>query len=220
MSKSDLAVVVDDREPAAVVRAVRNHPEVEAVEVARLPAADIAVGDAGFERKTPADYVTSVVGPTGTDIYDQVEKMNEAYAHSYVLLEGDLADAEAVRPGVAPASIRGSLASLTARYDTPVVPCSDREGLVDVAVRIGRKHAGAPGPRRLPPSAVAGRTEPTVKRMYGCIEGVGPETASRLYAAFPTVERLVAASHAELLAVEGVGEKRADAILRAIRAEG
>lgn len=218
-SKPEFTVVVDDREPATVVRAVRNHPEIEAVETARLAAGDVAVGEVGFERKTPADYVTSVVGPTGTDIYDQVEKMNEMYAHSYVLLEGDLADAEAVRPGVAAASVRGSLASLTARHDTPVVPCSDRERLVDVAIRIGRKHSGAPGPRRLPPSAVAGRTEPTVKRMYGCIEGVGPATASRLYEAFPTVDRLVAASRAELLAVEGVGEKRADAISRAIRAE-
>jgi len=172
--------VVDDRESRGVVRAVRDRLGADAVDVSRLPAADIAIGDVGLERKTLADYVNSVVGSSGTHLYDQVAKMSEAYAHAYVLLEGDLADAEAVRPGVVPESVRGSMASLTARYGAPVILCSDREPLVDVAVRIARKHGTGPSARRLPPSAVAGRTEPTAKRMYGCIEGVGPSTADAL----------------------------------------
>jgi len=202
-----------------VVRAVRDRLGADAVEVSRLPAADLAVGDVGFERKTLADYVNSVVGPSGTDLYDQVAKMSEAYAHAYVLLEGDLADAEAVRPGVAPESVRGSMASITVRHATPVIPCSDRERLVDVAVRLARKHGSDPGARRLPSSAVAGRTEPIAKRMYGCTEGVGPTTADALYEAFPTVESAVAATREQLLAVDGVGEKRADAIRAALRGE-
>ncbi|MFC4550005.1 MULTISPECIES: ERCC4 domain-containing protein [Halorussus] len=209
--------VVDDREPSDVVRAFREHPDVASVEVRRLPAADIAVDGIGIERKTVADYVSSALGPTGTVLRDQVEKMTEAYDHTYVLLEGDLRDVGEHWPDLNPAAVHGSMASFAARYDTPVIPCSDRERLVDVAVRLIRKHAEEPSARPLPVGAVTGRTEPTAKRMYGCIEGVGTRTADALYEAFPTVESLVAADRDDLLAVEGVGEKRADAILAALR---
>jgi len=78
-----------------------------------------------------------------------------------------------------------------------------------MAVRIGRKHAEEPSTRALPTGSVAGATEPTAKRMYGCIEGIGPTTAMALYEAFPTVSALVDASREDLLAVDGIGETRA-----------
>ncbi|MFC7196504.1 helix-hairpin-helix domain-containing protein [Halosimplex aquaticum] len=85
-----------------------------------------------------------------------------------------------------------------------------------MAVRLARKHAEAPSTRPLPTSAVPSRSEPVAKRMYGCIDGVGPTTAAALYEAFPTVESLLAADESELLAVEGVGATRAAAIRAAL----
>ncbi|MFB6129888.1 MAG: ERCC4 domain-containing protein [Salinigranum sp.] len=211
-----VVVLVDDREPPAVVRTLRDHPEVERVEVERLSAGDIVVGDVGFERKTPADYVRSAMGRTGADLRSQVERLAAAYPHAYVLLEGDLPAENVPGSGVTAAAVRGSIASITARLGVPVLPCSDRPRLVDMAVRLGRKHAEVPSPRPLAAGAVADTREPTAKRMYGCIDGVGSETAARLYAAFPTVESLVAATRADLLAVEGVGPKRAAAIRAAL----
>jgi ERCC4-type nuclease len=209
-------MVVDDREPSALVAALGEHPDVAAVAVRRIPAGDVAIGPVGVERKTSADYLSSALGPTGTDLREQVRKLRDAYEHAYVLVEGDLRDVEAVRPGVAGASVRGSMASITARLGVPVVPCGDRERLVDMAVRLARKHTEEPGRRPLSPSAVTGRDEPTAKRMYGCIDGVGPGTAKALYEAFPTVASLAAATEEELLAVEGVGERRAAAIRDAL----
>lgn len=211
-----VSVVVDDREPPSVVAAVRAHTDVAAVEVRRLAAADIAIGAVGFERKTSADYLGSALGRTGSDLREQVRGMREAYEYAYVLVEGDLRDVEAVRPGVADASVRGSIASITARLGVPVLPCGDRERLVDMAVRIARKHTEDPSRRPLTPSAVSGRDEPTAKQMYGCIDGIGPGTAEALYEVFPTVESLVAATTEDLLAVDGVGEHRAEAIQAAL----
>ena len=213
-----ISASVDDREPAAVVRAVREHSDVGDVDVVRLAAADVVVGTVGFERKTLRDYVNGVASRSGPNLERQVEKMREAYEHAYVLLEGDLRDVDALPTGVSPAAIRGSMASITARRDTPVIPCSDLELLVDVAVRIGRKHTEDPSRRPLSPGSVTRRGEPTAMRMYGCIDGIGPALAEALYEAYPSVEALLSADPDELARIDGIGERRARKIHAALRA--
>ncbi|WP_435176605.1 ERCC4 domain-containing protein [Halorussus sp. AFM4] len=236
-----LTVAVDDREPAGVRRAVEAHADVTAVEVRRLPAADFAVLDGaadaadgtggaerparrvdarvGIERKTVDDYVGSALGTSGTDLREQVAKMADAYDHAYILLEGDLADVGADRPGLDSAAVHGTMASFAARHDTPVIPCSDRERLVDVATRLLRKHGEAASARPLPGGTVTGYSTPATKRLFGCIEGVGPATADALYEEFPSVEAVLAATPDDLREVEGVGEKRAAAIRETLRGE-
>ncbi|WP_049927626.1 helix-hairpin-helix domain-containing protein [Halopiger goleimassiliensis] len=214
-----VAVTVDDREPSVVTAAVRSHPDVTTVDVDRLAAGDVAIGAVGIERKTPRDYVTGVASRSGTDLHEQIERLAAAYDHAYLLLEGDFADLESLRTAVSPEAIRGSMASITARHGVPVVPCTDRTALVDYAVRLGRKHVEDPSSRRLPVGSVPNRREPTTKRMYGCIDGVGPELAARLYEAYPTVADLLEASPAELTALEGIGETRARRIYEAFRTD-
>lgn len=210
-----LAVVVDDREPAAVADAVRAHPDVESVASRRLDAGDVVMGDVGVERKTLSDYVSTLIGRRAPDLRDQVRRLSEAYEHSYVLLEAELpADGD---EGVPASAVRGSAASITARLGTPVIPCSDRDRLVDMAVRLGRKHVEDPSTPALPNGSVTALDAPTAKRMYGCIDGVGTDTAGRLYEAYPAVEDLVAASPEELMAIDGIGPKRAEAIHSAFR---
>ncbi|SEP62271.1 ERCC4 domain-containing protein [Natrinema salaciae] len=215
-----VAVTVDDREPAGLVEAVRRHADVTEVRVERLASGDLAIGSVGFERKTPRDYVTSAVGRAGSDLTDQVERMATAYDHSYVLLEGEFADLESLRTTVSPASIRGSMASITARQGVPVVPCTDRRRLVDFAIRLGRKHAEDPTTDRLPVGSVPSRREPTTKRIYGCIEGIGPELAATLYDRYPSVEALLEAGREDLTRIDGIGEVRANTIAAAFRTDG
>ena len=174
-------------------------------------------GTVGIERKTVDDYASSALGTTGTDLREQVVKMTDAFDHAYILLEGDLSEVGARRPGLNAEAVHGTMASYAARHDTPVVPCSDRRRLVDVAIRLLRKHTEDPGSRPLLGGTVTGHATPTTKRMFGCIEGVGPKTADALYEAFPSVETLLEATREELLSVDGVGEKRADAIFETLR---
>lgn len=212
-----LSVVVDDREPSAVAEAVRAHADVDAVESRRLAAGDLVMEDVGVERKTLPDYVSTLLGRSAPDLYDQVRRLSEAYPHTYLLLEDELpADGD---EGVPAAAVRGSAASITARFGTPVIPCSDLGRLVDMAVRLGRKHVEAPSTPALPNGSVTALDAPTSKRMYGCIDGVGPDTADRLYEVYPAVVDLVAASPEELMRIDGVGPKRANAIHAAFRGE-
>jgi ERCC4-type nuclease len=212
-----ISALVDDREPATVVHAIQAHPEVAATEIRRLAAGDLVVGEAGFERKTIADYASAGMGRSTPDLESQVERLAEAYTHAYVLLESDLPTDDDIDGGLPAAAIRGSMASITARFGVPVLPCGNLAGLVDMAVRLGRKHAEDPSPRPLDPGAVTDRREPTVKRMYGCIDGIGPEMATRLHEAFPTVATLAAAPREDLLAIDGIGPKRVAAIEAVLR---
>lgn len=212
-----VAATVDDREPDGVVQAVRDHPDVAEVTVRRLDAGDVVVGSTAVERKTLRDYVSSVMGRSGPDLEDQVGRMADRYDHAYVLLEGNMVDVESLRTGIPPEAIRGSMASITARSGACVVPCSDRRRLVDYAIRLGRKHLEEPSARPLPTGSLPSRREPTAKRMYACIDGIGPELAGALYEAYPTVAELAAARRDDLTDVAGIGEERARTILSVLR---
>lgn len=218
-----VAVVVDDREPDAVVDAVRSHDDVSETTVRRLAAGDLVAESVdeggpptvGVERKTPTDYSRSAFGSHGVSLRDQLAGLTATYDHGYLLVEGEIPGMEAAT-GLAPAALRGSIASVTARTGVPVIPCSDRERLVDVAVRLFRKHREEASDDPLPVGAVSSRNEPVQKRMYGCIDGIGPQLAGALYEAFPTVAALAAADREALLAVDGVGASRADAVREAV----
>lgn len=205
-----VVVAVDNREPAIVVNTVREHPDVDAVETHQLDAGDLVIGTVGIERKTLTDYASALIGRTDPDLYDQIRRLTDAYAHSYLLLEDQFpADGDDRVPATA---IRGSAASITARLDTPVIPCSDRHRLVDMAVRLGRKHAEEPSVPALPQGSVTAVDAPTVKQIYGCIDGIGPDTADRLYEHYPSIPALMAATPEELLAIEGIGPERRKSI--------
>lgn len=210
-------VRVDDREPVDVIESVRDHADVASVAVERLDSGDLVVGSAAIERKTLRDYVSGIASRSGTDLEDQVQRMTVRYDHAYVLIEGDMGDLDRLDTGVAPEALRGSMASVTARFGAPVIPCTDRRRLVDYAIRLGRKHLENPSRRPLPVGSVPSRNEPTAKRMYGCIEGIGPGLADALYEAYPTVAELMSADREALTAVEGIGETRARRILAALR---
>lgn len=210
-----LVVEIDDREPTGVIESVRARPDVDRIRVCRLDVGDVVIGDVGIERKTLRDYVRSLIGRGRPDLYDQVRRLCDRYPHRYLLLEDEFpADADQTVPSSA---VRGSAASITARYRTPVIPCSDRDRLIDMAVRLGRKHTEEPARRSLPYGSVTELEAPVAKRMYGCIDGIGPDIADHLYRAFPTVIEVATATREELQTVEGIGPKRADAIHRAFR---
>ncbi|XVH32034.1 ERCC4 domain-containing protein [Haloferacaceae archaeon DSL9] len=214
-----VSIVVDDREPAGLVEALRAHPDVREVTVDRLAVGDIVIGDVAFERKTLRDYVSGVAGRAGVDVADQLARLSAEYDRAYLLLEADLADAETLRTAVSPASVYGSIAAIVARHGVPVIPCSDQRRLVELAVRIGRKAVEAPSAKSLPVGSVPSRSEPTAKRMYGCIDGIGPQLAATLYEAYPTVESLVSASPDEIRRLDGVGETRARAVYEAFHGD-
>lgn len=204
----NVKAVLDIHEPTKLQECLQANPEVEDVKLAMLPSADISIGGVGFERKTWSDYVNSMKSGR---LEEQAAKM-ASYEEAYVLVEGDMSGSQGLtHSGMSDASIRGHMASLTAREEYPVravLPCSNMALLADTAVRLARKHTEEPSSEYLPTGTV-GVDEPEGKQMWGCLPGVGPELANRLWNGIGSPMYL--AGHAKdirldtLKAVDGVG---------------
>lgn len=225
MTKEQVSPVLDLNEHAmnpAFHTLLQQHDDVLDVSVADLDAADLVIGDVGFERKSWSDYASSMMDDRFTE---QKEKLVE-YDHAYVLVDGGLDESDDLtHTEMSGASIRGHMASLTAREDDKVravVPCSNLALLVDVAVRLARKHSEDPT-RSYIPTGVHAPDVPVGKRMWGCFDGVGPELADRLYEEHGGPLDLVQLAEApsinlreELTKIEGIGEDLSYDIVRQI----
>lgn len=194
------------------------HPDVDSIDMSeRLPAGDIELLGVGFERKTISDYVASMEDGR---IDEQVVKLSQVYDESYILVEGDLAGTENMFSGMSGTSIRGSMASVTARDNgvNAVIPCSTIELLADMATRLARKHVEESDKKYLPTHDLQDNDAPVEMKMYACIDGVGPETAESLYEKYPVPAFLCKMSSVEKLTeIDGIGEKTAKKVLVAFR---
>lgn len=221
MTKEKAEVVIDVHEPDSLMSAFLFHEDIEDVITPEggLESADVIVNGVGFERKTPSDFASSVTGDE-RNIYDQVQRMTEMYDESYVLLQGNLEDFEKLEHSdLPPKSLRGATASTTARY-CPVIPCGGSyyeneakslELLVDMAMRIGRKHSEDAGHHFMKTTS-APDDAPFIQKMLASIDGVGPELSKDIAAVFPTPESVMQASVEDFRAVEGIGSERAKKI--------
>lgn len=218
-SKETVKVTVDSREKNVdeYIGIFIDHDEVDEFDVAELDSADMAIEGIGFERKTPSDYATSITDQDD-HLESQIERMKEQYEACYVLLDGDMSDWDSLSNSrMKGKSIRGFAASRTARDGVPTIPCSDLETLIDYAIRQARKHIEDPSSGSLRvQSSVEKKTEPVVKRMYGCIEGVGSDTANSLHMIYPSLEDALNASQSDFETVDGVGPKTAEKIYEAL----
>lgn len=213
--------VVDVHEPTEVKAKVYAHQDVDDWLEIDLSSADLIVNGVGFERKTPADFASSM---TEDRLDQQVRKLADAYDRAYILIEGSLDDfADLSHTRLKPTSAYGKAASVTVRHGIPVIPTGGDPGtgtakalLVDYAVRIGRKAVEQPSSAFIP-SPDVGEDFPLGTRLWACYDGVGPARAQDLYERFGSPPDLVSdadpGSYAEMLTtVDGIGQKTAESI--------
>jgi ERCC4-type nuclease len=216
MAKEQVEATVDVHEPTGVVEAVMEHDEVESFTLDALDSGDIVIGDTAFERKTPEDFASSMLEEDNR-LTDQVERMVEQYDNVYVLVEGTLTDFDYLtHTNVESQSLRGFAASIEARYGVGVKFCDTRPLLVDMAVRLARKHTEDPS-RELRVDSSVEKDAPVVMRMVACVDGVGADTAEKVYAQYDSIPMLLdAIGNEELDSVDGVGPKTAENIRDAL----
>lgn len=217
MSKKQVEVIIDLNEPPEITAAVDDHPEVENYKFDDLPAADLEIAGIGFERKTPNDYVGSLKDGR---ITEQTEKLGQRYDHAYILYEGSMVETEdPFKSAMKGKSVRGSMASLSVRENSGinhVIPCGNRELLVDCAIRWARKHIEDSDKQYIPTPDVGFEAD-EVEMMYACIPGVGPEMARRLRSEYPTMRSLIENGDLESLQeIEGIGVERALTIIETL----
>lgn len=227
MAKKQVEVHVDWREErgSSVLESAKDHEEVSDVSLVELDVGDIEIHEADgegvvvFERKDVPDFAGSMTD-SDDHLRDQVERLEEATdAPARVLIEGDMEDFESLQhTRVAPQSLRGFTASLEERNGAKVKFCSDLDTLIDYAIRAGRKQF-EDGSSSLRVESAVKKSEPFEKRVYGCVSGVGPSMADKLYDVYPTLPSALAATSDELKEINGVGDATAEKILDSLNGE-
>lgn len=170
------------------------------------------------ERKTPSDYASTLMGKEGTRLDEQIQKLVDHDGPAYILIEGNQEDLRSLTgTNINAESLVGSVASTDVRYLDGVRFCSDADGLVDMAIRLARKHVEDPSTSSLQASTVD-KEAGFVKRAFGSLDGVGPETANILERRYRSLAEALSADVEDLTEIDGIGEKRAKSIHRQLHA--
>jgi ERCC4-type nuclease len=205
----EVVVVADVRERGSGVLAHLEGWAAVRLETAHLSVADFLLGDGvAVERKSARDFVGSILDRR---LFDQAERLVEAFERPLLILEGDPLETEI---GVHPNAIRGALAHLAVVRRLPVLPSPGPEGTADLLVAIARQvQAGGAGERPRAPAkrraaSLAGRQE----AIASALPGVGPVLAQRLLSHAGSLAGLAASAPPRLREVPGIGPRRADAL--------
>src|SRR5438876_3621180 len=108
-----IPLVVDSNEPEDIPERLRELG-VE-MEVRKIAPGDYVLGAVGIERKTLYDFFNSMVRKR---LFEQVQRLRDAYPQPLVILEGDLAEISTFR---SPQAILGALLVLETTERVPVL---------------------------------------------------------------------------------------------------
>lgn len=211
-----LHVTIDSREDDIVNlgSAFSEYDSIESWDVSMMDVGDIAVGDdVIIERKETSDYASSLLDGR---LFKQAEMLSRDERTAFILIEGNLSDFNSLRhTRVLESSLMGSMASIMQRYQVPIIPCSDRERLVDLSVRLGRKVIETPSHNT--EVEKEDKSLPTTVKLYSSIPSVGRQRAWNLYDYYDSVESLLSASIEDLKGIEGFGQTTAENVYQSLR---
>src|SRR5207249_6600404 len=118
-SRVRIPLVVDSNEPEDIPERLRELG-VE-IEVRKIAPGDYVLGPVRIERKTLYDFSNSMVRKR---LFEQVQRLRDAYPQPLVILEGDLAEISTYK---SPQAILGALLVLETTERVPVLATADKE---------------------------------------------------------------------------------------------
>lgn len=207
----DIEIVMDSREmhsgvPEELDRRDGIHSRFETLDVG-----DYIVSDrVAVERKASEDFFDTLTGERG---FSQIKELANNYSRGEVHIEADGLEDLYGRRNIHPKAIRGALASISVDYNVNVQFTGSEEGTADMLVTLAEREQQK---RDREVSLHAEKEDRTLtdKQEYivSSIPDIGPKTGRALLDSFGSVLGVMSASKSELMDVDGVGEKTADAI--------
>jgi len=214
---------VHEQDAPQMLTALDGHKEVEEWKLSALDAGDLQLTfedsdlTVVFERKTPSDYAGTLMGKDGTRLDEQIQKLSDFDGPAYILIEGNQEDFRSLTgTNISAASLVGSVASTDVRYLDGVRFCSDADGLVDMAVRLARKHKETPSSNSIAQKTVV-KDAPFLVKMLTCVDGVGERRARDIATEYDTVESLLDATAEDISRIDGIGSEIAKNIVETIQ---
>jgi len=205
-----LSITVDNREMQAKVPEHLSNLGAK-IHLEHLPAGDYSVGRVLIERKTIQDFVDTLVD---RDLFGQVKALADSAIRPVMIVEGgSIADLYDVR-NIHPNAIRNTLASIAADYDVSLLFTKDAQETAEMIYAFARREEGGEYAERSKHSAKHSRSaNDALLYILTAFPDVGPKAGRELLREFGTLRRILSASKEELMAVKGIGEKTAAAIV-------
>jgi DNA excision repair protein ERCC-4 len=194
-------VIADARESNSIKKALMELG-CEVAEKQITPADYVLSEECAVERKGLSDFLKSVYDGR---LFDQAERLAEAYEKAVLIVEGDLNTLEEISN---PAVFFGSLAKVMAEHNISVVFTLNFEHtalfLCSLAKKVQEERQERLAAKHKP------RTYTLSQRQLLAVESlpyVGPKRAEKMLTKLGSVRRVFQASDEELLSVEGFGKK-------------
>ena len=208
-------IIIDEREKASGVPRELSKLGVLA-DYRLLPIGDYILSeDVGIERKSCRDLIASIYDGR---LFEQLSQLTHHYAKSFLLIEGDIA--EALKEMENPNVFYGTIASLSLSLPISLLYTTNKEQtsriIFALATHLGRKSP----PRPLVKGRKSGMDIPKEQlSIVSSFPGVGIVLAERLLKKFGSPRNIISAQAQELAMVHGIGLARASKLIKILTAK-
>jgi len=208
--KTDLFVFADNREGGTQL--IKKLKEIGiSIKMKTLSTADFIISSrVGIERKTPKDFIDSIIDKR---LLHQLKDLKENFERPLIIIEGD-EDIYSQRK-IHPNAIRGMLATITISYGIPIIQTKSSQETAEliksIALREQNKEDRDIGVRtdRKPLT-----TKEQQEFIIESLPGVGPSLAKSLLSEFKTVKNIINSEENQLKKINQLGDKKVKEIIR------
>ncbi len=213
IEKTNSIIYVDSREGSSGITKQLHEIGLD-VRIKPLPTADFIISEkVGIERKTPRDFIDSIIDKR---LFTQIRGLRENFEKPLLIIEGT-EDIYSIR-NIHPNAIRGMLATITLSYGIPIVYTKNIKDTAEFIKIISLREQN-PNSKdigiRLDKKPVT--TKEQQEYIIESFPGIGPSMAKSLLKKFKKIEDIVNASQKDLEKIESIGEKRAKEIKRILK---
>jgi len=211
LCRASIELIMDDREPAAVMLPAFQSCGCFAVQIRRLPIADYIVNDELLvERKTLPDLIRSIIDGR---LFHQARRLACAGRTAVLVLEGSFQDLHTEMRWEA---IQGALVTVSLFFGVPVLWTRNPEDTTRVLAYAARQQTAIHTDALVRHGRRPRRKAALQSHILQGLPGVGPKRARQLIATFGTVEAVITANARSLVDVAGLGARTAERIREAV----
>lgn len=210
--KSELVILADSRESGTQLI---KHLKDSGIKIKLKPliTADFIISSrVGIERKTPKDFVDSIIDKR---LLHQLKELKENFERPLIILEGeeDIYSQRKIHPN----AIRGMLATIAVSYNIPILQTKNHQESVElikaIALREQKKEIKDIGVRT---DKKPMTTKEQQEFIIESLPGVGPSLAKALLKEFKTVKKIINTKPKRLTKINQLGEKKAEEIIKTL----
>jgi len=208
----EILVFADSREGGSQV--IKKIKELGLnIQLKTMTTADFVVSSrVGIERKTPKDFVDSIIDKR---LLHQLKDLKQNYEKPLIIIEGE-EDIYSIRK-IHPNAIRGMLSTIAISYGIPILQTKSgnetAELIKSIAIReqnYKEKDFGIRTERK--PLTTKEQQEFIIESL----PGIGPSLAKSLLKEFKTVKKIMNSKPEKLTKIEQLGKTKAEEIIRVL----